>query len=129
MTDPEINLGVMTQATSIRKAQVHQQTGLLAVQEESSPDRLLLAGPHAVQLELHHKVFTCKKYAHSQDTNASLYKESAVYVCRSVTRVAPHIGKKADYHEKVDSDSAVEKKWCSEPHCCTDSPGLIHPCT
>lgn len=69
MTDPEINLGVVARATSVRKAHVHQQAGLLAVQEQSPPDRLLLAGLHAVQLELHHKVFACKKYAHCQDTN------------------------------------------------------------
>ena len=77
MTDPEINLGVMTRATSGREAQVHQQAGLLAVQEESSSDRLLLAGLRAVQLELHHKVFTCKKYAHCQDTNTHIMHNCA----------------------------------------------------
>lgn len=63
LTDPEINLGVMTRSTSVRKAQVHHQTGLLAVQEERPPHRFLLAELHAVQLELHHEVYTCKKYA------------------------------------------------------------------
>lgn len=57
----------MARAFSIGKAEGLQQTGLLAVQEQSPPDGLLLVLLHTVQLNLHHKALKIYTY---KDTHA-----------------------------------------------------------
>lgn len=54
-TDPQVDLGVVAGALSVDNAEGLQQTGLLAVQEQSPPDGLLLVLLPAVQLNLHLK--------------------------------------------------------------------------
>lgn len=129
VTDPEINLGVVTRSTSVRKAQVHQQTGLLAVQEESSPHRLLLAGLHSVQLELHHEVFTCKKHAVRTPTPTSRRAEQRICSSQQLSAGKWRVRLHTEQKGYRCSDSAVQKKNCCEPHRCTDSPDHTHPCT
>ncbi len=62
-TDPQIDLGVMAQTFSVSKAEGLQQTGLLAVQEQSPPDGLLLVRLLTVQVNLYHKAFKTHTHA------------------------------------------------------------------
>lgn len=62
-TDPQIDLGVMAQAFSVSEAEGLQQTGLLAVQEQSPPDGLPLVLLLTVQVNLYHKVFKIHTHA------------------------------------------------------------------
>ena len=63
VTDPQVDLCVMTNTFSVGEAEGLQQAGLLAVQEQSPPDGLLLLLLHTVQLDLHHEAW---KHTHTQ---------------------------------------------------------------
>lgn len=57
VTDPQVDLGVMTQAFTVCQVKGRHQTGLLTQQEQGPPDRVPLVLLHAVQLHLHSKHF------------------------------------------------------------------------
>jgi len=101
VTYPQIDLALMAQALPVGEVKGFHQTGLLALQEQSPPDKLLLALLHTVQLHLHHKPLKVHIWG---DTHKARKKVNMFFLCASVCLcysqcMRPHTSRYFHWHK------------------------------